>query len=318
MTSGVQQDSESEGDTGYEVFARSRWAALPRRSGSTTSDVELRQLIARTGEPISIKDVVDIYLPLTEFLTVLAEIRNTAQQKVGAFLGEHLSPRPFIVGIAGGIAVGKSTTARILQELLRCGNERFSVELVTTDSFLFPNAVLEERGLLGRKGFPESYDQRRLTDTLTAIRAGDPQVAIPLYSHLSYDIVPESLSFVRQPDILIVEGLNVLQLAADPPPALPGDFFDISIYIDAAETDVAEWFQRRLFALRSTQHDSASFFHRLESLSDEEFVLLADQVWSQVNVVNLRENIAPTRARADLILEKGSEHLVERVLLRRP
>jgi type I pantothenate kinase len=320
MASGVQSGSESEGDADFEVFARPRWAALAQRLGSTSSDEEVRQLVAGIEEPISVEEAVDVYLPLAQFLTLLAEIRHSAQRNIGAFLGEDRDSGPFIVGIAGGVAVGKSTTARILQELLRRGDAPRSVELLTTDSFLFPNAILEERGIISRKGFPESYDQRRLIDTLTAIRAQEPEVATPVYSHLSYDIVPENLHILRRPDVLLVEGLNVLQVATwddSPSHVVPSDFLDVSIYVDAAETDVAEWFRVRLLALRSAQNEPGSFFHRFASLSDDEFAALAQQVWTQVNLVNLRENIAPTRARAHLILEKGGDHLVERVLLRR-
>ncbi len=320
MASGVRSGTQSEIDDGFEVFTRPRWAALAQRLGSISSDEGMRQLAGGIEEPISVQEVVDIYLPLAGFLTLLAEIRDDARRKIGAYFGKDRVSVPFIVGIAGGVAVGKSTTARILQELLRGGDEQRSVELLTTDSFLFPNAILEERGIVSRKGFPESYDQRRLTDSLTAIRSGEPEVATPVYSHLSYDIVPEYHHIVRQPDILIVEGLNVLQLTTSgnsPSQVVPSDFFDVSIYVDAAETDVAEWFRERLLALRSARNAPGSFFQRFASLSDDEFAALAHQVWTHVNLVNLRENIAPTRARAHLILEKGGDHLVERVLLRR-
>ena len=276
--------------------------------------------MAATGEPISVQEVVDIYLPLAELLTLIAETRRDAQRRIGAFLGEDRARVPFIIGIAGGVAVGKSTTARLLQTLLRNGNGRRCVELLTTDGFLFPNAHLEARGLMSRKGFPESYDQRRLIDALAAIRAGDQEVATPVYSHLSYDIVPDEFQIIRRPDFLIVEGLNVLQVTTrrvSPGHVVVSDFFDVSIYVDAAETDVARWFSERLLALRSVLNEPGSFFHRLASLSDGDVSALAAHVWDQVNVVNLRENIAPTRGRAHLIMEKGSDHLVQRILLRR-
>jgi type I pantothenate kinase len=310
---------ETPADAGFEVFTRPRWAALAHRSGNTPSDVEVRQLAA-TGEPISVQEVVDIYLPLAELLTLIAETRRDTQRRIGAFLGEDRGRVPFIIGIAGGVAVGKSTTARLLQALLRNGDAPRSVELLTTDGFLFPNAILEGRGIMSRKGFPESYDQRRLIDALAAIRAGDKEVATPVYSHLSYDIVPGELQIIRRPDILIVEGLNVLQVTTrgvSPGHVVVSDFFDVSIYVDAAETDVARWFRERLLALRSVLNEPGSFFHRFAALSDEDVSALAAQVWDQVNLVNLRENIAPTRSRAHLIVEKGSDHLVQRVLLRR-
>jgi type I pantothenate kinase len=267
-----------------------------------------------------VQEVVDVYLPLAELLALIADTRQHAQQRIGAFLGEDRERVPFIIGIAGGVAVGKSTTARLLQTLLGNGDKHPSVELLTTDGFLFPNATLEARGIMSRKGFPESYDQRRLIEALAAIRAGVAEVATPVYSHLSYDIVPDELQIIRRPDILIVEGLNVLQVSTRgvaPAPVVVSDFFDVSIYVDAAETDVAGWFKERLLALRSALNEPGSFFHRFASLSDEEVVALAEQVWDQVNLVNLQENVAPTRGRAHLILEKGSDHLVRRVLLRR-
>jgi type I pantothenate kinase len=311
--------SESNADAGFEVFTRQRWAALVRRSGGALSNDEVRNL-AGIGDPISVQEVVDVYLPLAELLALIADTRHLAQRRIGAFLGEDRDRVPFIIGIAGGVAVGKSTTARLLQALLGNGDEHPSVELLTTDGFLFPNAALEARGLMGRKGFPESYDLRRLIDALSAIRAGVAEVVTPVYSHLSYDIVPDEVQIIRQPDILIVEGLNVLQVStrgASPAPVVVSDFFDVSIYVDAAEIDVAVWFTERLLALRSVLNEPGSFFHRFSSLSDEEVLALAEQVWNQVNLVNLQENIAPTRSRAHLILEKGSDHLVKRVLLRR-
>jgi type I pantothenate kinase len=310
---------EATADAGFEIFTRARWAGLAQRCGSALSDAEVRQLAA-TGEPISIQEVVDIYVPLAELLTLIADTKRSAQQRIGAFLGDDRGTVPFIIGIAGGVAVGKSTTARLLQALLGKGDESRPVELLTTDGFLFPNATLESRGIMGRKGFPESYDQRRLIDALGAIRSGDRDVATPVYSHLSYDIVPDEVQIIDRPDILIVEGLNVLQVStkgASPAPVVVSDFFDLSIYVDAAETDVARWFKERLLALRSVLNEPGSFFHRFASLSDEDVSALAEQVWNQVNLVNLRENIAPTRGRAQLIVEKGSAHLVDRILLRR-
>jgi type I pantothenate kinase len=303
-------------DAGFEVFTRPRWAALGKRSTGAPSTGELRRLVA-TGEPISAQEVVDIYRPLAELLVLMAETRRDAQRRVGAFLGEDRGRTPFIIGIAGGVAVGKSTTARLLQALL--GHDR-SVELLTTDGFLFPNATLEARGIMHRKGFPESYDQHWLIDALAAIRAGEEEVGTPVYSHLSYDIVPGELQLICRPDILIVEGLNVLQVptrGSAPADVVVSDFFDVSIYVDAAETDVAVWFRERLLALRSVLSEPGSFFHQMASLSDEEVTALGAQVWDRVNLVNLRENIAPTRSRADLIVEKGRDHLVQRVLLRR-
>jgi type I pantothenate kinase len=304
---------------GFEVFTRARWAALARRSGHALPDAEVQGLVG-IGEPISVDEVVDIYLPLAELLALIAETRRSAQRRVGSFLGEDRGQVPFIIGIAGGVAVGKSTTARLLQALLANSEQHPSVELLTTDGFLFPNATLESRGIMARKGFPESYDQRRLIDALSAIRAGGEPVATPVYSHLTYDIVPGELQIIRRPDILLVEGLNVLQVSTSgtsPAPVVVSDFFDVSIYVDAAEADIARWFKERLLALRSVLDEPGSYLHRFASLSDKEVLALAEQVWDQINLVNLRENIAPTRGRAHLVVEKGSDHLVNRILLRR-
>ena len=312
-------DSSSAAYVGYEVFTRERWAALARRSGTDLSDAEIGQLVA-TGEPISHEEVVDIYLPLARFLVLRAWAKRDEQRTLDDFLGEHRGSGPFIIGIAGGVAVGKSTTARVLQALLRKSEDTLSIDLLTTDGFLWPNATLDARGIMDRKGFPESYDQRRLIAALAAIRAGEPEVATPVYSHVSYDIVPGELQVFRRPDVLIVEGLNVLQVSttgATSTNVEVSDFFDFSIYVDAAEIDVAGWFSERLLGLRSVLQAPGSFFHGLAALSDEDVTRLAQQVWTQVNLVNLRENVAPTRNRAHLIMEKGNNHLVDRVLLRR-
>jgi type I pantothenate kinase len=272
-------------DVGYEVFTRERWAALARRSGTDLSDAEVGQLVA-TGEPISHEEVVDIYLPMAQFLSLTAQTKREGQRAVDDFLGEDGGSAPFIIGIAGGVAVGKSTTARVLQALLRKSGDGLSIDLLTTDGFLWPNATLEARGIMGRKGFPESYDQRRLVEALAAIRARATEVATPVYSHLSYDIVPGELQVFRRPDILIVEGLNVLQVSTkgvSPAHVVVSDFFDFSIYVDAAETDVARWFTERLLILRSVLQEPGSFFHRFASLSDDDVTALAQQVWDQVN-----------------------------------
>ncbi len=301
---------------GYEIFTRERWTALARRSGALLSDSE-RQDLAVTAELISLDEVADVYLPLAQLLALTIRNRHEGQRKIDDYLGLDRATGPFIIGIAGGVAVGKSTTARVLQVLLR---RMGTTDLLTTDGFLWPNAMLEAWGILDRKGFPESYDQVRLVEALSAIRAGQHDVAAPVYSHLSYDIVPGEFQIIRQPDILILEGLNVLQASTNgtsPTYGEVSDYLDASVYVDAAETDVALWFSERLSALRSAPNEPDSFFHRLASLSDSDFAALAEQVWKQVNLVNLRENIAPTRGRAHLIIEKGGDHCVDRVLLRR-
>jgi type I pantothenate kinase len=316
----VTSRSTDSSDAGFEVFSRERWLALAHRLDNPMSIADTKTLAA-AGEPISLDEVVEIYLPLAQLLALMAELRREAQQRIGDFLSEHHEPSPFVIGIAGGVAVGKSTTARVLQALLQQGDGGPSVDLLTTDGFLYPNATLEAKGLMARKGFPESYDQRALVEALAAIRAGVPEVRTPIYSHLAYDIVPNEFQALRRPDIVIVEGLNVLQVntkGASPGHVVVSDFFDVSIYVDAAETDVAVWFRERLLSLRSTVlQEPGSFFHRFASMSDEELSTIAQQVWDGVNVINLRENVAPTRGRADLVLEKNGRHLVDRVLLRR-
>jgi type I pantothenate kinase len=266
--------------------------------------------------------VVDIYLPLSQLLTVLESNKRESDRRIGAFLGEDRAPAPFIIGIAGSVAVGKSTTAGVLQALLRGTPDRPSVDLLVTDGFLYPNAVLEARGLMARKGFPESYDQTKLIAALGAIRAGEPEVQTPVYSHLWYDIVPGETQVIRRPDVVIVEGLNVLQVNAEgpsPEPMVASDFFDFSIYVDAAEDDIARWFTQRLCALWSRAgRDPDSYFHSMARFSESEAAAIAAQVWSEINLVNLRDNVAPTRGRAHLILEKDGDHRVRRVLLRRP
>jgi type I pantothenate kinase len=227
---------------------------------------------------------------------------------------------PYVIGIAGSVAVGKSTTARILRALLARWPNHPKVDLITTDGFLYPNRVLEERGLMGRKGFPESYDLRRLVRFMADVKAGQPEVAAPVYSHRTYDILPDELHVVRQPDIMIVEGLNVLETGDGHPGRMPrtfvSDFFDFSIYVDADEAHVEQWYVDRFLTLRDTVfRDERSYFHRYAGLSTDEAVEVARQIWREINGVNLRENIRPTRERARLILEKGADHSVERVKL---
>jgi len=301
-------------------MSRSEWSALGQRTGNPLSAVETERLAA-TGEPVTPEEVAEVYLPLAELLSVLAAAKRETNQKVAAFLDSEPPHSPFIIGIAGGVAVGKSTTARVLQALLRHREGEHEVELLTTDGFLYPNAILESRDLMGRKGFPESYDQRNLMQALAAIRAGEPEVVTPVYSHMAYDVIDGEGQVFRRPRIVIVEGLNVLQVSTreSAPEQVVSDFFDFSIYVDANESDVATWFRDRLLALRATVlKEPDAYFHRFAGFPEEEVVLFAEQIWRDINLVNLRENIAPTRSRAHLILEKDSAHRVHRVLLRRP
>ncbi|HEX3796278.1 MAG TPA: type I pantothenate kinase [Acidimicrobiales bacterium] len=304
---------------GYQVLTRGEWSARGSATTDAVKSMATDHLMA-TGEPLLPGEVADVYGPLAELLTLLAAEKRHTDTQVASFLGNQAPASPFIIGIAGGVAVGKSTTARVLQALLRRGPASPTVDLLTTDGFLHPNAVLEGRGLMTRKGFPESYDQRALVDALAALRSADAPVTTPIYSHLAYDIVPEQVQTIDRPDMLIVEGLNVLQVntrGASPDHVVVSDFFDFSIYVDAAEDDVAIWFRERLLALRSTVlQEPDAFFHRFADLPHDDVVTIARQIWADINLVNLRENVAPTRSRAHLVLEKGADHRVQRVLLR--
>jgi len=274
---------------------------------------ELRGL----ADPIDLGEVEDVYLPLSRLLRLYYEASAGLRETVGAFLGEQIRPAPFTIAIAGSVAVGKSTTARVLRTLVSRWPARPHTELVTTDNFLYPNAVLSERGLTGRKGFPESYDRRALLRFVQQVRAGVPEVTAPVYSHLAYDILPGQRQSVRRPDVLILEGLNVLQPA--PAGALAvADFIDFSIYVDARTDDIEQWFLARLRALRDTAFtDPRSPFRQLADVSLAEVDAFGAEVWKTINEVNLVENIQPTRARATLVLHKDAGHAVTRVGLRR-
>jgi type I pantothenate kinase len=269
------------------------------------------------ADPIKLGEVEDVYLPLSRLLRLYFEASAGLRETVGAFLGQQIRPPPFIIAVAGSVAVGKSTTARLLQTLVTQWPQRPRTELVTTDNFLYPNAVLEERGLSNRKGFPESYDRRALLRFVQQVRAGAPEVTAPVYSHLAYDILPGQRQSVRRPDVLILEGINVLQPA--PPGALAlADFFDFSIYVDARTDDIRRWFLSRLRALRDTAFtDPKSPFRRLTQVSAAEVDAFGTRVWATINEVNLIDNIQPTRARASLVLYKGADHRVTRIRLRR-
>lgn len=274
---------------------------------------ELRGL----ADPIDLGEVEEVYLPLSRLLRLYYEASAGLRETVGAFLGERIRPAPFIIAIAGSVAVGKSTTARVLRTLISRWPTRPRTELVTTDNFLYPNAVLAERGLTDRKGFPESYDRRALLRFVQQVRAGAAEVTAPVYSHLAYDIVPGQRQSVRRPDVLILEGINVLQPA--PAGALAvADFVDFSIYVDARADHIEQWFLVRLRALRDTAFtDPRSPFRALTEVSLAEVDAFGSQVWKTVNEVNLVENIQPTRARATLVLHKGADHAMTLVRLRR-
>jgi len=305
----------------YQDFDRASWARLRAATPLSLSETDLAELQG-INERVSLEEVEAIYLPVSRLLNLHIAATQTLHKASDTFLGILPAPTPYVIGVAGSVAVGKSTFARILQALLARWPAHPRVDLVTTDGFLHPNRVLEERGLLHRKGFPESYDIRQLVQFMADVKAAANDVRAPVYSHQSYDIVPGEYQVVDRPDIVIVEGLNVLQTGDGQPGraarVFVSDFFDFSIYIDASEDDIEAWYVARFLMLRETVfRDPHSYFHRFSALSDQEAVATARDIWRSINGVNLRENIKPTRERARLVLEKGKDHAVQRVRLRR-
>ncbi len=326
-------------------FSRAEWARLRASTPLPLIEPQLRAL-ASVNERMSLDEVADVYLPLSRLLNLYVGATQRLHAATATFLGSASARVPYVIGVAGSVAVGKSTASRVLQALLSRWPSHPQVDLVTTDGFLLPQRVLEARGLAPRKGFPESYDLRRLVRFMADVKSGVPEVGAPVYSHLAYDIVEGESQIVRQPDIVIVEGLNVLQTGAerqirhsldsqDPRadaevrrdagsesrramPLFVSDFFDFSIYVDADEDDIEQWYIERFLMLRDTVfRNPKSYFHRYSRLTREEAMETARGIWRTINLVNLRENVAPTRERAHLILEKGRDHAVKRVRLRK-
>jgi len=296
---------------------RADWAALaPTMTAplSATEVIELRGL----GDELDLDEVAAVYLPLSRLLSLYAEGARNLHVATSSFLGERSPHTPFVIGVAGSVAVGKSTVARLLRELLGRWEGTPRVELVTTDGFLFPNAELERRGLMERKGFPESYDRRALLRFVSKVKSGAREVRAPFYSHLAYDIVSDAEIVVNAPDVLIVEGLNVLQPAAPGRSLAVSDLFDFSIYVDARTSDIARWYEERFLRLqRGAFANPQSYFHRFASLTEDEARARARGIWKAINEPNLVQNIVPTRPRADLVLRKGPDHAVSSVLLRK-
>jgi len=305
----------------HRIFTRAEWASLRADTPMTLTADDLTRLRS-LNDPISLNDVVEIYLPLSRLLSLYVGASQGLHQATRTFLGTNDGVTPYIIAIAGSVAVGKSTTARVLRTLLTRWPNTPKVDLVTTDGFLLSNAVLEREGLMERKGFPESYDLAALLAFLRDIKAGKAHVTAPVYSHLTYDIVPGEMINVDRPDILILEGLNVLQTSRLPRDGrvvpFVSDYFDFSVYLDADEAEVRHWYVERFLSLRGTAfRDPRSYFHRYAALSDQEAEAIALGLWTRINLVNLFDNILPTRPRADLIITKGRDHAIEKVALRR-
>ncbi len=316
----MEQRTESDVSP-YRIFSRSEWANLRADTAMTLQPSEVERLHS-VHDRLDISEVEEIYLPLSRLLSLYVAATQRLFRAQQGFLGTEDAKMPYIIGVGGSVAVGKSTTARVLQALLARWPNVPKVDLITTDGFLFPNAVLEREGLMDKKGFPESYDLPALLRFLSDIKAGRRPVRAPVYSHLIYDVIPHEWIEIDRPDILIVEGLNVLQAGRLPKDgkAVPfvSDFFDFSIYLDADEEVLLAWYVNRFLTLRGTAFaDPKSYFHRYAKLSDAEATATATSIWTRINLVNLRENILPTRPRADLILTKGESHEIEEVALRR-
>jgi type I pantothenate kinase len=311
----------NDGLSPYHTFTRAEWASLREDTPMTLHPEEVTRLRSM-HDRLDMSEVEEIYLPLSRLLSMYVAATQRLFRAQQGFLGIEDTKMPYIIGIGGSVAVGKSTTARVLQALLARWTNVPKVDLVTTDGFLYPNAILEREQLMDRKGFPESYDLSALLRFLTDVKAGRRPTRAPIYSHLVYDVMPNHWVEIDRPDILIVEGLNVLQAGRLPRDGevIPfvSDFFDFSVYLDADEDVLKTWYVNRFLTLRGTAFsDPKSYFHRYSKFTDAEAVATATDIWTRINLVNLHENILPTRRRADLILKKGESHGVDEVSLRK-
>jgi type I pantothenate kinase len=301
----------------YGEIPRDDWSRLAAGMDQPLTEAEVVQLRG-IGDRLDLTEVREVYLPLSRLLSIYAKSTRRLGNEVSAFLGTEDSTTPFVVGVAGSVAVGKSTIARLLRELMSRWSDTPRVELVTTDGFLYTNAELERRGLMDRKGFPESYDRRALVEFVTKVKSGAEEVRAPFYSHMKYDIMPDAHVVVRRPDVVIVEGLNVLQPPPAPNDVAVSDLFDFSIYVDADAEHIEQWYIDRFLALREGAFSNpASHFNVFAHLTDEEATETARGYWNDINLPNLIENVLPTRHRASLVLRKGADHSVDSVLLRK-
>ncbi len=308
---------ENQAVSPFVEISRNDWAELAKTTDAPLTQAEIEN-IRGLGDFLDLAEVEEIYLPLSQLLNLYVTNTQQLHRASGDFLDRTAKRTPFIIGVAGSVAVGKSTVSRLLKELLSRWPTTPSVALVTTDGFLYPNSVLEEKGLMSRKGFPESYDRLALLKFVADIKSGKESVKAPVYSHLTYDIVPESELVVNSPDVVIVEGLNVLQ-----PPGLGqevalSDYFDFQIYVDAPTEEIESWYLERFRQLReSAFRNPESYFHKYAEIPLEVALKRAKEIWRTINLPNLEENIISTKSRATLVLQKGSKHRVERVLLRK-